>query len=76
MSGIKKKVSKSSIKREVEFYYKYLNEYIATTRYMIAQDKAADRRPKRSPNPKRKQSKSGDEGSGTSPRVFNTKKHQ
>ena len=74
MGGIKKKVSKSSIKGEVEFYHKYLNEYIATTRYMIAQDKAVDRKPKRSPNLKRKQSKSIEEGSGASPRVFNTKK--
>ena len=53
----------------------YLNEYIATTRYMIAQDKAVDRKPKRSPNLKRKQSKSIEEGSGASPRVFNTKKN-
>ena len=73
MGGIKKKVSKTSIKTEVEFYYQYVNEYISTTRYMLAQDRAADKRPKKSPQLKKKYLKDLEEKPGSTCRVFNTK---
>ena len=73
LGGIKKKVSKTSIKTEVEFYNQYINEYISTTRYMLAQDRAAEKRPKRSPQVKKKLSKGLEEKPEASSRVFNTK---
>ena len=73
VGGIKKKVSKTSIKIEVEFFNQYINEYISTTRYMLAQDRAADKRPKKSPQAKKKYHKDLEEKPGATSRIFNTK---